>query len=135
MDPQSRVTQKAPNIGERLESNRVPAALWRSKSRGNRPKSLSLDGNRERGQCMRRDADPAPWSIGRAMVYGAIVGAVAAGFKVMAPGSLVAGSGAHAVAGIARELVGAALAFALLCGIAAVSRNFVVGRLSGSKVK
>jgi hypothetical protein len=64
------------------------------------------------------------------MVLGAIVGAVAAGFKLLAPWS-----GQHAVAATAREVIGAALAFALLCGIAAAARNFAVGRLIGPKAR
>jgi hypothetical protein len=36
---------------------------------------------------------------------------------------------------MAREIVGAALAFALLCGLAAAARNFAVGRLIGPKAR
>ena len=75
---------------------------------------------------MRKDADPTPWNIGRAMLYGAIVGAVAAGCKLAAPWSA-----SHSASAAAREIVGAALAFALLCGVAAAVRNFAVGRLLG----
>ncbi|HEX3937266.1 MAG TPA: hypothetical protein VHX43_07145 [Xanthobacteraceae bacterium] len=73
---------------------------------------------------MRRDADPAPWNTARAMAFGAAIGAVAAGFKLLAPWSATLG-----VAAMTREMIGAALAFALLCGIAAAARNFAVGRL------
>jgi hypothetical protein len=37
--------------------------------------------------------------------------------------------GQHSLPGIAKELVGAALAFALLCGLAAALRNFIARRL------
>jgi hypothetical protein len=79
---------------------------------------------------MRRDADPTPWNTRRAMVYGAIVGAVAAGFRLIAPWSET-----HTVAAVAREMIGAALAFALLCGVSAAVRNFAVGRLVGPKAR
>jgi len=65
------------------------------------------------------------------MIYGAIIGAAAAGFKLLAPDSLGLWGEAHGIAAVARELVGAALAFALLCGMAAAIRNFTVGRLIG----
>jgi hypothetical protein len=79
---------------------------------------------------MRSDADPTPWNTGRAMIYGAIIGAVAAAFKLLAPWS-----GIHAAAAMTREVIGAALAFGLLCGIAAAVRNFAVGRLIGRKAR
>jgi hypothetical protein len=79
---------------------------------------------------MRRNADPTPWNTTRAMAFGAVVGAVAAGFKLLAPWSAT-----HGIAAITREIVGAALAFALLCGIAAAARNFAVGRLIGTKAR
>ena len=79
---------------------------------------------------MRRDADPTPWNSGRAMLYGAVVGAVAAGFKLLAPWSA-----AHAVVAVVREIIGAALAFALLCGVAAAIRNFAVSRLTGPRAR
>jgi hypothetical protein len=79
---------------------------------------------------MRRNADPTPWNTARAMAYGAVVGAVAAGFKLLAPWSDI-----HAVYAMARETIGAALAFALLCGLAAAARNFAVGRLIGPKAR
>jgi hypothetical protein len=65
-----------------------------------------------------------PWNTGRAMAYGAAIGFVAAAFKMFAPWSEP-----HSTAAIARELVGAALALALLCGVAAALRNFIVRRL------
>jgi hypothetical protein len=73
---------------------------------------------------MRREANPAPWNTTRALIYGAVVGFVAAAFKLLAPWG-----GPHTPATIAEELVGAALAFALLCGLAAALRNFIVRRL------
>jgi len=79
---------------------------------------------------MRRDADPTPWNTARAMAFGAVIGAVAAGFKLLAPWSAV-----HTFAVIAREVIGAALAFALLCGIAAALRNFITRRLMGPEIR
>jgi hypothetical protein len=79
----------------------------------------------------RQDPDAAtvsPWHTGRATFYGAAIGAVAAAFKLFAPWSEP-----HSLATIAKEVVGAALTFALLCGIAAALRNFIVRRLVGSK--
>lgn len=64
------------------------------------------------------------------MAFGAVIGAVAAGFKLLAPWSRT-----YAIAETAREIVGAALAFALLCGIAAAARNFIVQRLIGPKAR
>jgi hypothetical protein len=64
------------------------------------------------------------WNTGRATAYGAAIGFVAAAFKMFAPWSEP-----RSPAAIASELVGAALAFALLCGIAAALRNFIARRL------
>jgi hypothetical protein len=58
------------------------------------------------------------------MVYGGVIGAGAAAFKLFAPWSVP-----HTLAVIVEELVGAALAFALLCGLAAALRNFIARRL------
>ena len=69
---------------------------------------------------MHREATEAPWNTGRAALYGAGIGAVAAAFKLLAPWSA-----AHSVPEVAKELAGAALAFALLCGLAAALRNFI----------
>jgi len=66
-----------------------------------------------------------PWNSGRAMAYGAAIGLVAAAFKLLAPWS-----GPHGFTAIARELLGAAVAFALLCGMAAALRNGVIRRLN-----
>ena len=79
---------------------------------------------------MRRDADPTPWNTGRAMALGAVIGAVAAGLKLLAPWS-----GPHVIAETAREIAGAALAFALLCGMVTAARNFIVQRLIGPKAR
>jgi hypothetical protein len=65
-----------------------------------------------------------PWNTGRATAYGAVVGAVAAAFKLFAPWSEP-----HAMVAIAMELLGAALAFALLCGVAAALRNVIARRV------
>jgi len=62
--------------------------------------------------------------------YGAIIGGVAAAFKLFAPWSE-----GHSLSAIAREFVGAALAFALLCGIAAALRNFIVRRVIWPKIQ
>jgi hypothetical protein len=64
------------------------------------------------------------WNTGRATAYGAAIGIVAAAFKVLAPWSEP-----RAAPAMAMELVGAALAFALLCGVAAALRNVIVRRL------
>jgi hypothetical protein len=79
---------------------------------------------------MRREANAASWNTGRATFYGAVIGAIAAAFKLLAPWSQP-----HSPAIIAEELVGAALAFALLCGLAAALRNFIVRRLIGPKIQ
>ena len=63
----------------------------------------------------------------RATVYGGAIGLAAAAVKSFAPWS-DASSGAV----IAKELIGATLAFALLCGIAAALRNFIQRRLRGA---
>jgi hypothetical protein len=64
------------------------------------------------------------WNTGRAMAFGAAIGFAAAAFKMFAPWSEP-----HGLAAIATELIGAALAFALLCGIVAALRNFIGRRL------
>jgi hypothetical protein len=58
------------------------------------------------------------------MLYGSAIGVVAAGFRLMAPWGEP-----HSFFGSVEEMVGAALAFALLCGLAAVLRNFIARRL------
>jgi len=64
------------------------------------------------------------------MLYGAAIGAVAAAFKLFAPWNEPRSLGA-----IALELVGAALAFALLCGVAAALRNVILRRLTGREIQ
>ena len=71
-----------------------------------------------------RSANASPWNTGRATLYGAAIGFVAAGFKLAAPWDEP-----HTVVAIAEELIGASLAFALLCGIASALRNAAVQRL------
>jgi len=73
-----------------------------------------------------RQSDTKPWNSARATLYGALIGGVAAAFKLMAPWSVP-----HSAVAIAEEIAGAALAFALLCGVAAALRNFAVRRLVG----
>ncbi len=73
---------------------------------------------------MDSESGMAFWNTGRAMLYGAGIGAAAAAVKLFAPWSAP-----HTLAAIAEELVGAALAFALLCGIAAALRNLIARRL------
>jgi hypothetical protein len=71
-----------------------------------------------------------PWNSGRAMIYGAAVGVIAAAFKLFAPWSAP-----HSAAAIAREFAGAALAFALLCGVASAVRNLIARRLAGTQTR
>ncbi len=73
---------------------------------------------------MRREADTAPWNTTRALLYGAAIGFVAAAFKLLAPWG-----GPHSLIIVVEELTGASLAFALLCGLSAALRNFIVRRL------
>jgi len=73
---------------------------------------------------MRKEANAAPWNTGRATLCGAGIGAVAAAFKLLAPWSAP-----HSLLEMSEELAGAALAFALLCGLAAALRNFLARRL------
>jgi hypothetical protein len=76
-----------------------------------------------------------PWNTMRATGYGAVIGLAAAGFKLLAPWNAAqGGESLHQVA-IAKELLGAMLAFALLCGLAAAGRNLIVRRLTGSGVE
>ncbi|MGA2894474.1 MAG: hypothetical protein ABSE22_16540 [Xanthobacteraceae bacterium] len=77
-----------------------------------------------------RPTNTKPWNSARAMLYGAAIGLVAAAFKLLAPWSEP-----HTLGAIARELTGASLAFALLCGLAAALRNFIVRRLVGAETE
>jgi hypothetical protein len=74
-----------------------------------------------------------PWNTLHAIGYGAAIGLAAAAFKLFGPWGEF--WGAHwaepqSNAGVAKELIGAMLAFAVLCGLAAALRNFVLRRLS-----
>jgi hypothetical protein len=64
------------------------------------------------------------WHTGRATAYGAAIGTVAAAFKLFAPWSEP-----HTTLAVLEELLGAALSFALLCGVVAALRNLIVRRL------
>jgi hypothetical protein len=75
-----------------------------------------------------REWNTRPWNTMRATGYGAIIGLAAAAFKLLAPWNA-----AEPGSAIAKELLGAALAFALLCGLAAAARNLIVRRLTGSQ--
>ncbi len=69
-----------------------------------------------------------PWNTGRAALYGALIGVAAAAFKSFAP---FYGSSAelHSLVTVGKELIGAGLAFALLCAGVAALRNLIVRRL------
>jgi hypothetical protein len=69
------------------------------------------------------------WNTIRATAYGGAIGLAAAAVKSFAPWSDMQAGGA-----IAKELIGATLAFALLCGLAAALRNFIMRRLTGSQL-
>lgn len=64
------------------------------------------------------------------MIYGAAVGVIAATLKLFVPWSAP-----HSAVAIAREFAGAALAFALLCGVAAAVRNLIARRLAGPETR
>ena len=68
------------------------------------------------------------WNTMRAMAYGGAIGLAAAVVKSFAPWS-----DAPSGAAIIKELIGATLAFALLCGLAAALRNFILRRLAGTQ--
>jgi hypothetical protein len=68
------------------------------------------------------------WSVVRAGAYGAGIGAVAALFKAFAPLRGTGLAGERSTANF-MEIVGVALAFALLCAGAAALRNFIARRL------
>jgi hypothetical protein len=68
------------------------------------------------------------WNTMRATAYGGAIGLVAALVKSFAPWSDTQSGSA-----IAKELIGATLAFALLCGLAAALRNFILRRLTESE--
>lgn len=64
----------------------------------------------------------------RATAYGGAIGLAAALVKSFAPWSDTQSGSA-----IAKELIGATLAFALLCGVASALRNFIMRRLTESQ--
>jgi hypothetical protein len=66
-----------------------------------------------------------PWNVMRAARYGAMIGALAAVFKTFGPSHRGAGD----FAGTMTEIIGATLAFALLCAGAAAMRNLIARRL------
>jgi hypothetical protein len=68
------------------------------------------------------------WNTMRATAYGGAIGLVAALVKSFTPWSDTQSGSA-----IAKELIGATLAFALLCGLAAALRNFILRRLTESE--
>ena len=69
-----------------------------------------------------------PWNTMRATAYGGAIGLAAALVKSFAPWS-----DAQSGPAIAKELIGATLAFALLCGLAAALRNFIARRITESE--
>ena len=68
------------------------------------------------------------WNTMRATAYGGAIGLAAALVKSFAPWSDTPSGPA-----IVKELIGATLAFALLCGLAAALRNFIQRRIKGSE--
>ena len=79
-------------------------------------------GGRHKGLRMRE------WNTIRATAYGGAIGLAAAAIKSVAPwGAMQSGSA------IAKEFIGATLAFALLCGLAAVLRNCIQRRITRSE--
>lgn len=73
-----------------------------------------------------------PWSVARAAVYGAGIGALAAVFKTFGPvreADSVVASFTDKLGANWSEIAAATLAFALLCAGAALLRNFIARRL------
>jgi hypothetical protein len=70
------------------------------------------------------------WNTERAMACGAAIGVAAAALKLFAPWSEP-----RAFSAMVAEFAGAALAFALLCGMAAAVRNFVARRLISAEIE
>jgi hypothetical protein len=68
------------------------------------------------------------WNTMRATAYGGVIGFVAALVKSFAPWS-----DGQSGSAITEEIIGATLAFALLCGLAAALRNFILRRITGSE--
>ena len=69
------------------------------------------------------------WNTTRATAYGGAIGFAAALVKCFAPWS-----DAQSGAAIAKELIGATLAFSLLCGLVVAFRNFILRRITGSQM-
>jgi hypothetical protein len=70
------------------------------------------------------------WSVSRAAIYGAAVGAAAALFKILGPLHEPGSAAARAL-----EIAGVALAFALLCAGAALLRNLIARRFVQRKLR
>jgi len=68
------------------------------------------------------------WNTMRTTAYGGAIGLIAALVKSFAPWS-----DRQSGSAVTKELIGATLAFALLCGLAAALRNFILRRLTGSE--
>jgi hypothetical protein len=71
-----------------------------------------------------------PWNTMRAIGYGGAIGLAAAAIKSLGPWSEPQSGPA-----IAEELISAALAFALLCGVVAALRNFIRRWLVGPEAQ
>ena len=71
----------------------------------------------------------------RAAAYGAVIGALAAVFKLLRPLHEVSAPSEIHVANVVLEIVGAALAFALLCAGASALRNFIARRLIWPEIR
>jgi hypothetical protein len=71
------------------------------------------------------------WSIGRAAVYGAGIGAVAALLRTLGPshGPFAGSISSGGVLPILPEIAIAALGFGTLCAAAAMLRNFIAQKL------
>jgi hypothetical protein len=80
----------------------------------------SLFGSRE---------NPRAWSVPRAAAYGAVVGTLAALFKLLGPLPAAGATGMSAW-----DIAGAACGFALLCAGAAALRNAIARRLIWPKM-
>jgi hypothetical protein len=73
--------------------------------------------------------NPQAWSVPRAAAYGAVVGTLAAVFKLLGPLQPAAATGMSAW-----EIAAAAGGFALLCAGAAALRNAIARRLIWPKM-
>ncbi len=71
------------------------------------------------------------WSVARAAVFGAGIGAVAALLKILSPlhGPFAGSIGSGRILPALPEIVGAAVGFGVLCAAAAALRNFIAQRL------